>query len=108
MAVFTERGKHNVNTSNEITAEAKEETQRLIDFIAQSPSCYHVVQNIGSELQKAGYKQLSEGQDWELAESGKYYVTRNQSSLIAFQMNAAGKQEDSLSVRRIATPQPLN
>lgn len=92
MAVFTERGKHNVNTSNEIAAEAKEETQRLIDFIAQSPSCYHVVQNIGSELQKAGYKQLSEGQDWELAESGKYYVTRNQSSLIAFQMNAAGKQ----------------
>lgn len=66
---------------------AKQETQKLIDFIAQSPSSFHVVENIGRELQKAGYQQLSESTDWDLHADGKYFVTRNQSSLIAFQTN---------------------
>ena len=81
-----------MNKTNKITTKAKKETQKLLDFIAKSPSCYHVVENISTELQKSGYEMLSEGKDWKLKPGGRYFVTRNQSSLIAFQMNPAGAQ----------------
>ena len=58
----------------------------LLDFIADSPSCYHVVGNTAAELTAAGYVPLSEGERWTLAPGGRYFVTRNSSSLIAFRV----------------------
>ena len=58
----------------------------LLDFIADSPSCYHVVANTAAELTAAGYVPLSEGERWTLAPGGRYFVTRNSSSLIAFRV----------------------
>ena len=46
------------------------------------------MENAGQELETAGYGQLQENERWELAMGGKYYVTRNGSSLIAFQLPA--------------------
>lgn len=67
-----------------ITTKEIQKTQELIDFIKKSPSCYHVVHNIAAELEEAGYEQLNEAKDWTLHKGGRYFVTRNQSSLIAF------------------------
>lgn len=60
--------------------------KKMLTFIQSSPTCYHAVENAGRELEKAGYGQLQENERWELAMGGKYYVTRNGSSLIAFQL----------------------
>lgn len=55
----------------------------LLDFIENSPSCYHVVANTGNILEKAGFSRLFEEDAWTLVPGGKYYVTRGGSSLIA-------------------------
>ncbi len=61
-----------------------ERTKKLIGFIKNSPSCFHAVKNIADTLIKEGYERLNEGEKWSIAKGGKYYVTRNESSIIAF------------------------
>ena len=61
-------------------------TEQLFDFLATSPSCYHAVQTIATRLTREGYAPLRENERWTLAPGGKYYVTRNGSSLLAFRV----------------------
>lgn len=61
----------------------------LLTFIAESPSRFHAVANLGRTLEEAGYTRLSESRRWELAPGGKYYVTRNGSALLAFRIPRA-------------------
>lgn len=58
--------------------------EELIAFLEASPTSFHAVANMARELEEAGFTALSEGDKWQLKEGGSYYVTRNQSSLIAF------------------------
>lgn len=60
----------------------------LFDFIEKSPSCFHVIHNLKEKLDGEGFEELKEREDWELFAGGKYYVTRNDSSMIAFQVPA--------------------
>ena len=69
-----------------ITKKDIESTQKLLDFIKKSPSCYHAVRNIREEFMENGCEVLTEGKKWDLKAGGSYVVTRNQSSLIAFQI----------------------
>ncbi len=64
----------------------KDNAKQLLSFIEKSPSCFHVIHNMKCELQEAGFQELREKDFWELKEGGKYYVTRNDSSLIAFKI----------------------
>ena len=61
-------------------------TQNLIDFIARSPSCYHVIENFRTMLIENGFTELSETKSWNLTEGGQYFVVRADSSLIAFKI----------------------
>lgn len=61
-------------------------TEELLEFIEQSPSAFHVIENMKTELRDAGYQELSEAVSWSLEPGGKYYVVRNDASLIAWQM----------------------
>lgn len=56
----------------------------LLEFIDKSPLNYFAVKNASSILEDNGFKKLLENERWELKEKGKYYVTRNDSALIAF------------------------
>lgn len=58
----------------------------LLSFLAASPSRFHAVANFGSALEERGYVRLSEGRAWDIVPGGKYYVTRNGSSLLAFRV----------------------
>ena len=62
------------------------EVQGLMDFLPASPTAFHAARNIAAALEAAGYARLEEGGAWDVKGGGKYYVTRNQSSLIAFRM----------------------
>ena len=63
-------------------------TKDLIRFIEASPTAFHAVENIAKELDSAGFTRLSEGEEWAIIPGGKYYVTRNMSSVIAFAVPA--------------------
>ena len=60
--------------------------KRLFDFLAASPSCYHAVQALAERLERNGYTQLREQDAWVLTPGGKYFVTRNGSSLLSFRI----------------------
>lgn len=58
--------------------------RELLQFIRRSPSCYHVIAGFEALLEEAGYTPLREEEKWSIVPGGRYYVTRNGSSLIAF------------------------
>ncbi len=63
----------------------------LLEFIQDSPSVFHVIDNLKKRLEKAGFAERREQDSWELQPGGSYYVIRNGSSLIAFRLpEAAG------------------
>ena len=62
--------------------------KQLLSFIADSPTAFHVVENLGKILENAGYTRVYEEKDWNLKLPGKYYVVRNGSSLIALNLPA--------------------
>jgi aspartyl aminopeptidase len=55
----------------------------LLNYLDQSPSPFHAVSSLNTELLANGFTQLHERDSWELT-PGKYFVTRNDSSLVAF------------------------
>jgi len=59
---------------------------RLIKFIDSSPSPFHAVKTSVGMLESAGFECLRELDSWmgQIKRGGKYYITRNQSSLFAF------------------------
>lgn len=60
--------------------------QALMNFIDGSPSPYHAAAQAARLLEQAGFLPLNEHEKWELVPGQGYYVTRNQSSLIAFRL----------------------
>ncbi|MCX6076080.1 MAG: M18 family aminopeptidase [Campylobacterales bacterium] len=56
----------------------------LLGFLDSSPTPFHATQNMAGMFANAGFTQLFEVQRWDLQEGGKYFVTRNDSSIIAF------------------------
>lgn len=61
-----------------------ESVRRLLDFLDSSPSPFHAVESARRVLEAAGYERLSEASQWRVQPQGRYYMTRNGSSLIAF------------------------
>lgn len=58
----------------------------MLSFIDESPTCYQAVANMEERLSAAGFRKLEERERWSVLSGGKYYVNRNGSSLIAFEL----------------------
>ena len=58
--------------------------KKLLKFIQKSPTAFQAVDEMKKRLEKEDYKELKEEKHWELTPGGNYYVTRNNSALIAF------------------------
>ncbi|EPJ50823.1 MAG: putative aminopeptidase 2 [Osedax symbiont Rs2] len=59
---------------------------QLSSFIKAAVTPFHAVQKMVVELEKSGFIGLSEKHSWQLTAGGKYYTTRNGSSIVAWQM----------------------
>ena len=59
---------------------------RLLPLLDSSPSPYHAVATAARLLADAGFARLEETAPWALTAGGGYFVTRNQSSLLAFRL----------------------
>lgn len=62
----------------------RETAEQLLAFIEKSPSCFHAIKNMKDILLAEGFAQLREEDKWEIVNGGKYFVTRNDSSIVAF------------------------
>lgn len=58
--------------------------QHLLDFIDQSPSPWHAVATIEAEIEKFQFIRLDETAKWKLRPGRRYYVVRDDSSIILF------------------------
>ena len=60
----------------------------LMRFVQSSPTPFHAVGNMEQRLKAAGFEGLDERQSWRIESGGRYWVSRNGSSIIAFKMPA--------------------
>jgi len=58
----------------------------LMSFISDSPTPFHAVASMVSQLSTAGYSQLEVASTWHLKAGGRYFITRNDSTIVAFQL----------------------
>ncbi|MDD5216132.1 MAG: M18 family aminopeptidase [Methylococcales bacterium] len=60
------------------------QAQALLDFIDVSPSPWHAVKTIETQLATFQFQRLYETDTWQLETGGRYYVVRGDSSIIVF------------------------
>ena len=72
--------------------------EKLLKFIDESTSAYHSVENVGNILKKEGYIYIPETKKFSLEKGGKYYTTRNGTSLIAFKIGENNSNDYSFNI----------
>lgn len=75
------------------TAEHLPLAKKAMDYFDQSPDPFHAVQTSIDRLASAGFEELPDGANYKekVVPGGKYYFTRNKSTLVAF--SVGGKVE---------------
>ena len=66
------------------------EIKGLLSFIDGAPSAFHAAESICNALRQAGYDPLEEREIWRLKPGGRYFFTRNRSSVMAFRIPTCG------------------
>ncbi len=80
--------------------------QGLLDFLQASPTPFHATRQIAGALEARGYVRLQETDAWTVESGGSYYVTRNESSIIAFRMGHAPLAQAGLRMIGAHTDSP--
>ena len=68
----------------------------LVDFLYDSPSACHGVKATQKILNENGFIEIKETDKWDLQAKGKYYVIKNDSALIAFEVGTGDIEETGL------------
>ena len=80
--------------------------QGLIDFLKASPTPFHATRSMAQRLQAAGFRALDEREPWHTEPGGRYYVTRNDSSIIAFRLGHRAPLDGGLRLVGAHTDSP--
>lgn len=92
------------------TTRALDYAQDFVDFVNASPTPYHAVNTAKGLLKQAGFEELVERNNWDsshsLKKGGKYYVTRNGSSLIAFTVGDKFENGNGIAIVGAHTDSP--
>ena len=87
-----------------------DKAKRCIQFLDASPEPFHVIKTVKARLAAAGFTRLSEGDHWrekgQLQAGGKYYFTRNGSSIVAFTVGGLYKPGNGFKVLGAHTDSP--
>ncbi|WP_043309454.1 M18 family aminopeptidase [Pseudomonas sp. ML96] len=80
--------------------------QGLIDFLKASPTPFHATRSLAKRLHAAGFRPLDEREPWHTEPGGRYYVTRNDSSIIAFRLGNRAPLEGGMRLVGAHTDSP--
>lgn len=75
-----------INYKKETDTMKNESAKKLLAFMKKSPTRYQVVANFEAMLNEKGYEKLYTEKPWRLERGGKYYVSPNGSSIMAFRI----------------------
>lgn len=87
--------------SGAVVLDAKRARDRALDlcrFVDASPMPFQACAEITRRLREAGYEPLSEGDAWKLEKGRGYFVTRADTTVIAFRVGAKAPSETGFSV----------
>ena len=68
------------------------------EFMKDNPTTFHAVNAFAEQLEQRGYQPLSERALWTLERGGKYYCSRNGSSLIAFAVGKSYRSGNGIAI----------
>lgn len=80
--------------------------RELCEFLDNSPTAFHACAQLASRLDAAGFIALDESEQWSLKSGQAYYVTRNQSSLIAWTQGKKALEEQGMHMLGAHTDSP--
>ena len=80
--------------------------RQLMAFLDASPTPFHAVESMQRLLEEAGFSRLDESREWQLQAAGRYYLTRNGSSIIAFVHGSEDAAEGGLRMIGAHTDSP--
>jgi aspartyl aminopeptidase len=86
--------------------EEKKFARNLVDFIDESPSPFHVVKNVKDLLEKKGFEELDIRARWNIKKSGKYFVKRNNSTIVAFIIGDGDIEQEGFRIIGAHTDSP--
>merc|ERR1712000_724094 len=80
----------------------------FVDFVNASPTPYHAVQSASQRLEAAGFTLIHERNSWAstLRPGGKYYLTRNGSSIVAFTIGKKWRPGNPVAIVGAHTDSP--
>ena len=76
----------------------------LKEFLKTSYTPFHATYNCERMLLEAGFKKLSLAEKWKLVRGGKYYITKNESSVIAFVVGKTGDYAFNIAAAHTDSP----
>ena len=85
---------------------AKQHVQALLDFIDQSPSPWHAVSTVEVAIQASQFVCLDETAKWSLQAGGRYYVVRDDSSIVLFVLGNKAPAESGFKIVGAHTDSP--
>ena len=84
----------------------KQLAKELIEFVNESPTAYHATSIAKNILDKSGYKELKEIEKWNINKGEKYYLIKNDSALIAFEIGTGEIEEEGFRLIGAHTDSP--
>ncbi len=70
----------------------------LLDFIDKSPTSFHAVKSCKDILLKNNFKELDLRDQWDIRVGGKYFVTKNDSAIVAFTIACENIEEEGFRI----------
>ena len=77
----------------QIDQQYKDESTSVIDFIGDSPSAFHAVDNLRKMLVTNEFDELRMTDEWQIEPGGHYFVRYNGTAIIAFIVPDGGSEE---------------
>lgn len=84
----------------------KELAKELVSFINSSPTAFHAAKTVEDYYKSEGYIELLEEDSWNLQKGGKYYIAKNQSAIIAFEVGEGNIEEEGFRLIGAHTDSP--
>lgn len=81
-------------------------TQELLEFINKSKCAFQGAYEVKAILDKNGFSEIRECDKWDLKKGGKYYVMKNNSAVIAFEVGTGEIEEEGFRLIGAHTDSP--
>ena len=84
----------------------KKLAEELISFVNNSPTSFHATSMVKEYIEELGFEELLEEGKWTIKKGGKYYVKKNNSAIIAFEIGNGELEKDGFRLIGAHTDSP--